>query len=140
MVVIAPILATKPMVNDKTLALQLCRQRIHTKTESRETRNVFIGREEYSICGKTQTDSHEVSPLWQVKSLTWGFSSGFLLFGLLICLVQSPCFVYLRILPCVRKRLLEKMRDTSRMRDTGNLSNYTCAVRLLRGQKRSDAK
>ena len=112
MVVIAPILATKPMVNDKTLALQLCRQRIHTKTESRETRNVFIGREEYSICGKTQRDSHEVSPLQQVKSLTWGFSSGFLLFGLLICLVQSPCFVYLRIRPCVRKRLLGKMDST----------------------------
>lgn len=43
MVVRAPILATKPMVSDKALALQLCRQIILTKTESRETRKVFIG-------------------------------------------------------------------------------------------------
>ena len=70
---------------------------------------MFIGREEYSICGQTQRDSHEVAPLWQVKSLIWGFSSGFLLLGLLTCLVQSPYFVYLRILPCVHKHLLEKM-------------------------------
>ena len=36
------ILATKPMVSDKTLALRLCRKRISAKMENSETSRVFI--------------------------------------------------------------------------------------------------
>ena len=43
---------------------------------------------------------------------TWGISSGFPLPIILICLVLSPCLVYLRILPCVHVHLLAKMGST----------------------------
>lgn len=114
MVVRAPILATKPMVSDKALALQLCRQRILTKTESRETSKVFIGREEYStVCGQTQRETVTKShPCGRLNHLHGAFLLGFFLSGLLICLIQSPYLVYLRILPCVCKHLLEKMDST----------------------------
>ena len=116
MVVRAPILATKPMVSDKALAVQLCRQRILTKTESRETRKVFIGREEYStVYGQTQRETVTKShPCGRLNHLHGAFRLGFFfcLFGLLICLIQSPYLIYLRILPCVCKHLLEKMDST----------------------------
>ena len=53
-----------------------------------------------------------VASLWQFKSLIWGISSGFLLANHLICLVQNPYLLYLRVLLYVHPHLLVKMDST----------------------------
>ena len=97
MVVIAPILATKPMVNDKALALQLCRQRIPTKTESRETRKVFIGRKSTIYVGKLRETVTKYHPCGRLNHLHGAFLLGFFVrsFDLLgseslFCISQDP--------------------------------------------------
>ena len=60
----------------------------------------------------TQAGSERLVPSWQFESLLWGISSGFPLASHLICLVQSPYLVYLRIFPCVCAHLTAKMDST----------------------------
>ena len=74
------ILATRPVVSDKALALRLCRKRIPAKTESSETSKEFIRRKKRStVCVDRHTGGlrERVVPLWQLESLLWGISSGF---------------------------------------------------------------
>ena len=75
------ILAARPMVSNKVLALWLCIKRIPTKTESSETSKVFIRRKKVQYLWRnTQEDSQEspwVVPKWQWKLLIWGISSSF---------------------------------------------------------------
>ena len=58
----------------------------------------------------TQVDSErELRPRGSLNHFYGAFLLGFLWPIILICLVQSPYSVYLRILPCVRAHLLAKM-------------------------------
>ena len=99
------ILATRPLVSDKAVALRLCGKRIPARTESSETSTVFIRKKKKQSTVLVRVGSERVAPSWQFKSLIWGISSGFLWPIILICLVQSPYLVYLRVLPCAHASL-----------------------------------
>ena len=51
------------------------------------------------MCG--QADSERVAPIWEFESLTWGVSSRFSCLIILLCLVLSPCLIYLSVFLCV---------------------------------------
>ena len=107
------ILATRPVVSDKALALQLCRKEFPPKTESSETSKVFIKRKKEYVWIDTQVDSERESrPHSSLNHFYGAFLPCFLWPIILICLVLSPYLLYLRIFPCVSMRLLAKMDST----------------------------
>ena len=110
------ILAVRPVVNDKALALRLCRKRIPTKTKSSETKYLSRGRKkkESTVCADRHTGElrervAESSPHGSWNYCYAAFLLGFLWAIILICLVQSPYLVYPRIFPRMHTHLLTKM-------------------------------
>jgi len=101
------VLTIRPVVSDKALALQLCRE--FPQRQSSETTEVFIGRKK----SKVLVDRHmgrliESCPHGGLNHSCGAFLSGFLWPIILICLVLSPYLANLRILPCVHVHLSAK--------------------------------
>ena len=106
------ILATRPLVSDNALALQLCREEFPQRREVvKQVKYVLGGKEEYSMCGQTQGQAQRKSGTLMGVCITYmgHFFLVFLWPNILICLVHSPYIVHLRILPCVHTHLLAKM-------------------------------
>ena len=106
------ILATRPLVSDNALALQLCREEFPQRREVvKQVKYVLGGKEEYSMCGQTQGQAQRKSGTLMGVCITYmgHFFLVFLWPNILICLVHSPYIVHLRILPCVHAHLLAKM-------------------------------
>ena len=56
------ILATRPLVSDNALALQLCREEFPQRREVvKQVKYVLGGKEEYSMCGQTQGQAQRKS-------------------------------------------------------------------------------
>ena len=102
------VLTTRPMVSDKALALQLCRE--FPQSQSSETIEVFIRRRK----SKVLADRHmgrlrESCSHGGLNHLCGAFLSGFLWPIILICLVLSPYLANLRSLSCVCVHFSAKM-------------------------------
>ena len=95
------VLTTRPMVSDKALALQLCREEFPQR-QSSETIEEFIRRKK----SKVLVDRHmgrlrESCPHGGLNHLCGAFLSGFLWPVILICQILSSYLANLRILPCM---------------------------------------
>ena len=93
------------------LTLQLLQKRIPPKSGSSGQSEVLITREEQVQCVwiDTRADSgRESCSLGSLNHFYEVFLPGFLQTIILIRLVHSPCFVYLRILLCMRIPLLAR--------------------------------
>ena len=105
------ILATRPLVSDNALALQLCREESPQRREVvKQAKYTLGGKEESSMCGQTQGQAQRKSRTVMGVYITCmgHFFLVFLWPDILICLVRSPYVVHLRILPCVHTHLLAK--------------------------------
>ena len=100
----------RPVASDKVLACQLCRNEFHREMMSSET-NVFRKR---MLVDRHRDGLRESCPsgINSLKHFSGAFLSGFLWPIILICLVQSPDLVYLRILECMPTHLLDMMDST----------------------------
>ena len=106
------------MGSDKGPALRLLQKRIPPKSGSSGQSEVLIKREEqvqYVWIDVLADSGRESCPRGSLNHFYEVFLPGFLRTIILIRLVHSPCFVYLRILPCVRTPLLAKMDPTKRL-------------------------
>ena len=119
MAVRTPVLAIRPVVSDKALALQLCRKECPQSWKVvKEVKYLLRGRGGSTVCvdrhtGRLQrvAESH---PHGSMNYFYGVISSGFFWPVILICLVHSLYLVYLRILPCMSTHLLAKMTSTKK--------------------------
>ena len=106
------ILATRPLVSDNALALQLCREEFPQRREvMKQAKYTLGGKEESSMCGQTQGQAQRKSRTVMGVYITCmgHFFLVFLWPNILICLVHSLYIIHLRILPRVHTHLLAKM-------------------------------
>ena len=83
---------------------------IPTKTESSSTSKVFIRREKSTVSVSRHTGRpRELRPRGSLNHFYGAFFPDFLWAVILLCLIQNPYLVYLRVLPCVRVHLLARM-------------------------------
>ena len=109
------ILASRPVISDKGPGLQLCRKEFLQRWKV--VKQVFIIRKKSTVYGDRYTGRlRGRAPESCPQSSLHYFYGTFLLVSLwpiiLICLVQSPYLVYLRILSNVLMHLLAKMDST----------------------------
>ena len=82
------------------------------KTESNETSKVFVRRKKSTYGQTHRRNKREQHPQGSLNHLHGTFLPSFVCPIILICLVQSPFLVYLKILSCVQMHLLAKMDST----------------------------
>ena len=100
----------------RALALWLCRKE-YPQGHRGKASKVFIKRKESTVrvnrhMGRLRGRAPELGPCGGLNRLDRAFLPVFLWPIILICLVHSPYWVYLRILPCVSTLLLAKMDST----------------------------